>query len=446
MATEAHTRRRIFSLVAMLVLCLSAYVQFTVASRSEFANPLVGDAGRYFSYAYNVQRAGIYSQQATLWDPSHDEGALASDNVRSPGYPAFLILLTRVEPTLDWARHVFLWQAMLGVLTVFFTLLLAREVLPDSWALGAAALTAISPHLATITAEILTESLFTCLLVLATWALTKAFRRGSRAWSLAAGALWALAALTRPTAEFLPPLIAAAVFLLPRLRASRPVAVAMLIAFLLVMTPWSVRNHLVNMRPTSENLTVNFLHHGSYPDFMLEAREETLGMPYRFDPKSAVANASIGGAIHNIAANFRRQPLRNLHWYLVGKPTSFLSWNIVGGWGDIFTVRPNRSPFFEQRGFDLMRRVMRILHAPLMVLGLLAGVMAIVRPHRLLGGGATISAALVGTVLVYAVALHMIGAPYPRYGIPFRPIVYTLALLPLAWLVSRAGGGREASG
>lgn len=431
-------KRRTLNLLVVLVLCLSAYIQFTMASRSEFSNSFVGDAARYMSYAYNVQRAGIYSDQATLWDPGFDEGKIAPDKIRAPGYPAFLMAVSEAEPTQEWARHIFLWQAPLGVLTVLFTWLLASEVLPGAWALAAAVLTAICPHLATVTAEVMSESLFTAILVAATWALVRGFRLRSLRWSLAAGVLWGLAALTRPTAEFFPPLLAAAILVMPRLRPWKSLAIPMLCAYLLALAPWWVRNQVTELRPAQVDLAVSFLHHGSYPDFKYQGREDTLGMPYRYDPKSAVANASIHGAIENIADNFRSDPLRYAGWYLIGKPISFLSWNIVGGWGDIFTVRPERSPFFEVRSFDLMRIAMRALHAPLMLLAVLATLLALFRPRwSALPQTGQVAAAVIAAVVAYAILLHMVGAPYPRYSIPFRPLLYVLALLPVAALAGR---------
>jgi hypothetical protein len=35
---------------------------------------------------------------------------------------------------------------------------------------------------------------------------------------------------------------------------------------------------------------------------------------------------------------------------------------------------------------------------------------------------------LLALTLSYVLAMHMIGAPYPRYSIPFRPLIYLLAM------------------
>ena len=47
-------------------------------------------------------------------------------------------------------------------------------------------------------------------------------------------------------------------------------------------------------------------------------------------------------------------------------------------------------------------------------------------------------------VVLYAIGLHMVVAPFPRYAIPFRPLIYALAMVPVqaAWLAWR---GRPAA-
>jgi hypothetical protein len=44
-------------------------------------------------------------------------------------------------------------------------------------------------------------------------------------------------------------------------------------------------------------------------------------------------------------------------------------------------------------------------------------------------------AILLVALILYFLAVHMVGAPFPRYGIPLRPIVYGLGLFTLVKLV-----------
>ena len=48
-------------------------------------------------------------------------------------------------------------------------------------------------------------------------------------------------------------------------------------------------------------------------------------------------------------------------------------------------------------------------------------------------------------IFLAAIVLHMIGAPYPRYGIPFMPFAYALAVVAAAALVQRVTMARRRS-
>lgn len=437
---------RLHGLLILFVLCLSAYIQLTVATRTVLANPLVADSGRYFSYAYNLENFGVYSSQVT-WDPQYDEGALQPDAIRSPAYPAFLLLVARPEPSREWAGKVAVAQALLGVASVFLVYLLARLLLAPLAATGVAMLTALSPHLAAITPEILTEALFTTSLLAATLAAAFAVKSRGTVWLVVAGALWGVASLVRPTTELFPLLVAVATLAVASLRRYFAQTSIFVLSFALTIAPWFIRNQNVDLRPTSESLTVNFLHHGSYPDFMYKNRPETFGFPYRHDPDSPQISRSAASALARIGQNFTSDPATYARWYLVGKPIAFLSWNIVNGQGDIFTAEPTRSPFLEDRKFAILRDAMYALHWPLMVLGLFGGAAAWLRPAWLgLSGSALACARLVSAILGYGIVLHMIGAPFPRYGIPFRPLCYLLAMLPMAAVCGRLLGPIPASG
>jgi hypothetical protein len=106
-----------------------------------------------------------------------------------------------------------------------------------------------------------------------------------------------------------------------------------------------------------------------------------------------------------------------------------------------------RSPYFEEHFFDRVRLLMYWLHWPLMLLGLLGMGLACWRPTRWgLRGDSLTAARLVSVVIVYAIAFHMIGAPYPRYGIPFRPLLFPMALLTLSTLWRVGTGSSESRG
>ena len=88
------------------------------------------------------------------------------------------------------------------------------------------------------------------------------------------------------------------------------------------------------------------------------------------------------------------------------------------------------SPFVQRPSFAAIRALMFVLHWPLMLFGVAGAFTALWRPkwfrfedeRRVAGRQA------MALVLLVAILLHMIGASFPRYGIPFRPLEYLLAV------------------
>ena len=420
---------RVHRLLLVLVLVLSALVQATVVSRTVVNKPIRVDALDYFSYAVNLRGHGVYSlQRDWMVDPARRP---VPDAIRPPGYP---LLLAALAPRVawDWLRSLGYVQSVFSVLTVALTYLLGRRFLPPGWALFAALLTAICPSLVVMATYVLSESLFTFLLLLALLASVVAAERPGR-WqpALLAGVLWGATALVRSTTLLLPAMLLALAFALPRLANWRRAAGVGLLGFLLAMSPWLLRNQSLPAPPPGNSLTVKSVAHGSYPDFMFEGRAESLGYPYRFDPDADARARDWPGLGRALAADFRAHPLRMLRWYLLGKPVAFLSWADPQSW-DIFIYGVNTSPYFDNLWLNLSWHLMSMLHAPLVVLSLLATTAVLWRP-RLLGldGVAAAAALLVALTLVYGIGMHMVVAPFPRYNLPFRPLVFLLAALAL---------------
>jgi 4-amino-4-deoxy-L-arabinose transferase-like glycosyltransferase len=423
-------------LILTLILSISALIQFTVVSRTTVEIPLRVDAGDYFSYAYNLSHHGVYSISHT-WKNGPSSQPPAADALRPPGYPLFLTAVGTPEPTEGFLRRVSLVQAALGVLSVWLVYLVARSFLGAGGSLAAAGLTALSPHLAVISTYLLSESLFFFLLLASLLTSLGAIRSQARWQYCAAGLLWGLSSLVRPTAELFPPLALLAVFLVPRLRKYRLPTALGFFCFLLVMAPWFIRNQQASVDKPAPSLMVKALAHGSYPNFMFQGIPESFEYPYRYDPDGDRITRDLPTILKHIAGRFREEPLVYSQWYLIGKPVFFLSWGNVQGW-DILIYPVSHTPYFEDSRFSLIRVLTMALHWPLMVLGMVASAMLCFRADKLaLGAAETAAARLIALVVVYAILFHMIIAPFPRYGIPFRPLLYVLAMLPLRALYLR---------
>lgn len=151
---------------------------------------------------------------------------------RTPGYPAFVALL---GANLTGIRVA---QAVLDTLTVLGAALLARRVFGKG-ELVAALLVALNPFSIYFASLVLTETLFTSLLVWGTFLLLTG---GTRVFLLGTLVL-ALSVLVRPGAMALPVVLATVAAMS---RASLPRVPAALTAAVLtaaVLAPWAFRNH-----------------------------------------------------------------------------------------------------------------------------------------------------------------------------------------------------------
>jgi hypothetical protein len=251
-----------------------------------------------------------------------------------------------------------------------------------------------------------------------------------------------MASLVRPVALFVPVLFLLAATL-PRFRTHLKPATLLFLAFVAIQAPWQVRNLSVPAAPGEPSLMVNFLSYGSYPNFMYEGRPESYGIPYRFDPDRAGIERDLPSVLGHIASCFRDRPSTYLRWYLIGKPGFFLSWTNIDGEGDVLIYSVARTPYYDDVRFHWLRIVALVLHWPLMLLGFACAILALLAPGKLgIGEQQRWAASALAGIFMYALAFHMIGAPLPRYGIPFRPLLYPFAVLAV-WLAGRRALGRN---
>jgi 4-amino-4-deoxy-L-arabinose transferase-like glycosyltransferase len=416
----------------ILGVCLLAAAMFyTAVTQTRIDHPIRGDARDYFAYAYNLDTYGIYSR---TW-PEAGTKAPTPDAMRVPVYPAMVSLFLDKDDIDASLARVLNFQALLGMLTVLVYLLLYRRIMPPLWALGAGLLTAISPHLINASVYLLTETLFTFLLGLHLLTLEKALRLTHARWALAAGILLALSFLTRPTTQYL--LLAYLLVLFVWARSNWRVYAKCLLWLILpvaiVASAWTTRNLIETGRSSDPALAASFLHHGMYINMMYEDHVETYGYPYRYDPLTSEIGGNPTKVMHAIAQKFQEEPQRYLSWYLIGKPIQFFAWNLTESVGDAFVYAPLKTPYMDNAFFQGTHLVAQLLHPFLILLSLIGACLGLRQNN--------IAAALLSIVLLYFVAMHMIGAPFPRYSIPLRPINDGLALyalyLAVEWIKTR---------
>jgi 4-amino-4-deoxy-L-arabinose transferase-like glycosyltransferase len=412
---------RTWQLGILGVCLLAAFMFFTAVKTTQIDHPIRGDARDYFAYAYNLQTYGIYSR---AW-PEDSEQSPTPDAMRPPAYPALLSLFLDKDDIETTLAHLLTFQAALGVLTVLVYLLLFRRFMSPLWALSAGAVMAISPHLINSSVYLLTETLFTFLLGMHLLLLERALQLKNARWALLAGIFLALSFLTRPTTQYLV-LAYLAVFLVwsrSHWREYGKCLLWLMLPVVIAASAWTARNVIETGQTSDPTLTASFLHHGMYINMMYEGRWDTYGYPYRFDPHVGEIAGDPAKVLYAIARKFQEEPQRYLSWYLIGKPIQFFAWNLTESVGDAFVYAPLKTPYADNIIFRGTHALAAFLHPFLIMLSLVGTYLALKRNNA--------ASALLGVVLLYFVALHMIGAPFPRYSIPLRPINYGLAFYAL---------------
>jgi hypothetical protein len=243
------------------------------------------------------------------------------------------------------------------------------------------------------------------------------------------GALLGASWLVRPTLQYFVLFAAAAIALLaPRSLRWRS-ALAVIAGVLLCATPMLVRNQLTLGIWQDGTLARDTLRHGMYPDFMLDGREETLGFPYAFDPVTPTIQYDAGAIVREIGRRAAADPWTYARWYFVGKPVSLFAWNEVRI-GDAFILSVSDTPYFNNRVFFATHFTARVLHWPLVALSWLAMLWLLLHARHWVAHG-EMGPLWCALLIAYVIAVHMAGAPYPRYSVVFRPETYVLAL----WLL-----------
>jgi hypothetical protein len=425
---SARRAATIIYLLLGLAILLGGHLRILAIEEMEVVAPVRADARDYVTYAHNLAVHGVYSRDGTLGGSETSAEGLSPDAVRAPGYPLVLTLFLDNPPTIHDIKQIKWFQAAIGVATIGLAFLLAVGLMPKAWALVPTFLVAISSHLVSHTVYLLTETLFTAVLMAFAVVIVHVERfRSAAVAGLIAGCLLGASALIRPTTNYLVLAYLLAAFL-PFVFYSRRLAVMMLLGFCIVFSPWTARNMATLGEPTSSHLKINALHHGMYPGFMYEGDAATYGFPYKADPRSGEVSESVGTILAEIGRRFQAEPWRHGRWFFVGKPLTLWQWGIINGAGDIYTYPVTESPYAKPGLASLTRATMVALHWPTVALALVVSVgVWLPAARRWLTRTELLAIRAISLIILYYIAVHIVGAPFPRYSIPLRPIQYALA-------------------
>jgi len=412
------SNRSVLFYAALAVITLfSLHMNLSAVNGTVIDGLIRGDSREYLAYAYNLKVHSIYSSTYPLSLDTHP----IPDARRTPGYAFFVMFFLNLSKN-DWGLTTILYlQAILGAGVTLLTTLTFKRALPGWCSIVCGLLVAISPHLINSSVYILTESLFTFLLVLQIYLLIVAQEKRNHYLFVLSGLVFGLTWLVRPTTMLLSLVyIIFFAFNVKNKKSTWKELALFILPFVIVFSAWTVRNIEAIGKTSDPQLAINFIHHGSYINFMYKDNPESYGYPYRFDPQKVT---SMGDALNMVKTHFEAEPVRYISWILLGKPTQFLSWNLTESIGDAFIYAPLKTPYQSAPLFTTTHTIAKALHMPLMLLAI-AGSLYFLFVYKTTN--ATIK--ICSILLLYFIVFHMIGAPFPRYSIPVRPFCYGLAL------------------
>lgn len=426
-------------LAVILLIAFDLRVQSVIHTVVD--TPIRGDAVEYLLYGYNLRHHGTYSKSDTLFAKS--EIPPTPDAMRAPVYGMFVSLFLGNPPTDGDLSRLTLAQAVISTLAVLIVFLIARNIIPVPYALAAAGLTAISPHLVASNIYILSETLFSFMLVVAVYAATRINRDDHLELLFLTGVLLAAVALTHPMMLYFN--VPAALFLLVYWgwKKGYRKSILLLLGFFVLYGGWTTRN-IISIGAGGDNHLMRIvLRTGIYPDLRYQDKPETFPYPYHHDPDFKETSKDLPSVLKEMARALRESPAKQLKWYLIGKPAMLYSWDLKEAYrynerGDVFTYPVVSTPYSYLPHFRLTHWFMRATHGGWVAL-MAAGIVIAWLPRKRLGlsENATFIARFVSLLLVYHTAVMIAGVSIPRHALAMRPFLYILSMLPVALACQR---------
>jgi 4-amino-4-deoxy-L-arabinose transferase-like glycosyltransferase len=437
MKTVQSKKQSPFIFVLIIIALLLRVAILLIASHFP-AHTIQADSPDYINYANAYLQNHAYPLTA----------------FRTYGYPLFLAGIFSIFGQSEVA--VVLVQLILNSATIFLTYLCGRKLFPSiNPAMGAALLLAFSLESVISTFFVMTETLFTFLLVCSVFGLILSDK--NRLWLLFSGIMAALAILVRPVAVWFP-LLALLLIILAKEPWHRRVADGMLylLGVALLLLPWMMRNQLVLGQFTLTTRTSSNKTYFQVAPMLAEMNNTTIADEQNKLQDEVSSELQQNGWERN-EVNISKAETVVAEGYILKYPARFIVFNLKGdlknflpGFGnvfDVFGIQQDRGDALNAiRSQGLSQAVAGYFGNNLWVLYLLL-------PFTLLLVF-TFLAALAGTVslirrkqwkrfiLLAMPALYLLvasgGISNSRFRVPVMPFVCLLAGLGISEWISSA--------
>lgn len=238
----------------MIALCFSLRLLFFLLSHPwtysvEDQLNIQSDSPLYHRLATNILDSGQFASDGT-GAPSplqqiERKGAL--DNLRTPGYPLYISMIYGLFGRYPWI--VFLAQIFLDTISCGVLFLSLQRILGRRTAFFSSVFYAADPFFILHSSLLLSEILFGFFMVLLVFIFVTFFRSEPESppmlGAALVGSVVGVSALIRPISQFLIIPLAVVFLVIQRRRPLSAVKTAgtMVVSFLIVLTPWLIRNH-----------------------------------------------------------------------------------------------------------------------------------------------------------------------------------------------------------
>lgn len=333
----------------------------------------------------------------------------------TPVFPMFAAAFFKIfGPGFIGLQAVRIAQAVLSSITLLYLYLIGKKIFNENIAVIAVFLMAFYPPNITAVGFFLTETLFTLLLYMLVYHYVSALEQEKLMPYVLCGVIWGIAALCRPTIALLP---GAFVFydLFIRRTDFRRVfrtGAAMALAFIVVMSPWWVRNFLVlgEFIPLAES-SGNPMLQGTYINY-----DQSNPTIYKMQDTERKQNQEeMRVAILRIRQEFKDNFRDYLRWYTIGK--TYLLW---------------RDPFYWREFMGIRTAGVKTIHH-FMLFGFLGLLVSLIKDFR--------KYSLYFLILLYFNAIYCVYMTFDRYAFPFIPMISVFLAYIIVLLAGSAKKG-----
>lgn len=315
----------------------------------------VFDSYGYWQIAFNVREYGIFSQ-------SYDF-PIEPDYFRTPVYPLFIILAEFFGPE---GFSIIAFQIVIALASCYFTYKIGSEITGSRFISHIATLIiAVDVPSIVMNNLVLTETLFTFLLITSVYSFIRYLKTQRILWLLISSFLCGAAILCRPIGFFLPLLFAVCIVFFYRKSFKKSILhfIVYFFAVLITLSPWLIRNKIVFGHFFSsvirEHVMLNYqagsiyaeknniplanaqsvLRWKTFREFDGNAHQQ----PYEY--AAYIENEAMKILFDNPGIMIRNQLRQFMHFFL--KPSRAYIDIQLGNWGKGYNTIPKDYPIFE---------------------------------------------------------------------------------------------------